>query len=157
MPTKRCPHCAKRSYNTQVRAITVALRCSRLRGTALRVYHCPYSHGWHLTRRPAWRPPAGSTTTSPRRGAGYRRIMAALLAERLIVDETALVMVAAEYGDPRYSVSSARAVIDAWCVWGLAYPDNDQVIAADLASLRYIAEYGWGAWLAERSQSRSYA
>lgn len=51
---RTCATCGKKSYSTQERAIAVALRCSRLRGTALRVYHCPQHETWHLTSRTTW-------------------------------------------------------------------------------------------------------
>lgn len=51
MKTKRCEGCGKQRYPTMRRAIHVALVCSRLRGTPLRVYPCPRASGYHLTRQ----------------------------------------------------------------------------------------------------------
>jgi hypothetical protein len=67
---RTCATCGKKSYSTQEGAIAVALRCSRLRGTALRIYQCPQHETWHLTSRPTWheRPPEPPTATQ-----GYQR------------------------------------------------------------------------------------
>lgn len=42
---------SKHRYATENRAIQVAITCSRERGVSLRVYHCKYCDGWHITKR----------------------------------------------------------------------------------------------------------
>jgi len=42
---------SKRRYLTQVTAEAKARRCTEKRGMALRVYHCPYCLGFHLTKQ----------------------------------------------------------------------------------------------------------
>ncbi|MFC7247610.1 hypothetical protein ACFQO7_34540 [Catellatospora aurea] len=137
---RTCATCGKKSYPSQERAISVALRCSRLRGTALRVYHCPQHETWHLTSRPTWQERPSSP---PAAELNHRRRMAALLADRGSVGEQDLVAGA----DPRYVQSIVTEQLNTWCRWGLAYPDGQTVVAADVPALRAIAEHGWSAWV----------
>lgn len=143
---RTCATCGKKSYDTPERAIAVALRCSRLRGTALRVYHCPRHETWHLTSRATWRerPPE-----PPAAALGYRRRMAALLADRGSVGEQELVAVAAAGVDPRHVRSLVTELVNMWCRHGLAYPDGQTVVAVDVPALRLVAAHGWSAWVRE--------
>lgn len=141
---RTCATCGKKSYPSQERAISVALRCSRLRGTPLRIYRCPRHESWHLTSRPTWqqRPPA-----PPAAVLNHRRRMAALLAEQGSVGEQDLVAAAAAGTDPRHVRSVVTELLNTWCRRGLAYPDGQTVTAVDAAALREIAEHGWSAWV----------
>ncbi|MEU8079257.1 hypothetical protein AB0B31_27900 [Catellatospora citrea] len=143
---RTCATCGKKSYATHERAITVALRCSRLRGTALRVYHCPQHETWHLTSRATWHehPPEPPVAT-----LGYRRGIAALLADRGSVAEQELVAVTACGADPRHVRSIVTELLNSWCRWGLVYPDGHAVIAVDVPALRAIAQHGWSVWVRE--------
>ncbi|WP_212844922.1 hypothetical protein [Catellatospora sp. IY07-71] len=144
--SRTCATCGKKSYDTPERAIAVALRCSRLRGTALRVYHCPRHETWHLTSRATWRerPPE-----PPVAALGYRRRMAALLADRGSVGEQELVAAAASGVDPRHVRSLVTELLNIWCRRGLVYPDGPTVVAVDVPALGVIAAHGWSAWVRE--------
>lgn len=60
---KRYQPCGKARYATERQAIRVAMSSSRRSGLPLRVYRCPECKGWHLTKRPTWRPAARKPTT----------------------------------------------------------------------------------------------
>jgi len=135
---------------TESVAITVALRCSHRRGALLRIYPCPRARAWHLTKRPTWTPAVCSASAETPH-VGYRTRMAATLAELVTVHESALMSVVASSNDAGYSVPAARAVIDAWCYWGLVYPNGLTITAIDVEALREIATHGWSRWLASRS------
>lgn len=54
MATPTCGASGKRRYPDELTAIAAALRCSKRRGVALRVYRCPDCEAFHLTRRRRW-------------------------------------------------------------------------------------------------------
>jgi hypothetical protein len=126
----------------------VALRCSRLRGTALRVYHCPRHESWHLTSRATWRQPPSQP---PITRLGYRRAIATLLAERRTVSEQELVEAAAGGANPQHAKMIINEILNTWCRRGLAHPDRQTVIAIDVPALRAIAAHGWTAWANEQA------
>lgn len=143
-----CKNCGKHAYCSDTFAITVALRCSRSRGVALRVYRCPHRRGWHLTSQSTWITSPGKPPTAE--GCGYRGRMAAVLADQITVDEAVLVNVAAIDSNPQCSLSAARAAVDTWFRWGLVYANGPTVTAVDVDALREIAEQGWNRWLSSR-------
>lgn len=145
---RTCAACGKNAYPSQDRAISVALRCSRLRGTALRVYHCPQHESWHLTSRAAWHDPSPAPAVAE---PGYRRPMAALLAERRSVREQELIDIAAGGANPRHVAAAVTDTVNTWCRWGLAYPVGQTIVAVDVPALRAIAARGWTAWTREQS------
>ncbi|MEU7822458.1 hypothetical protein [Catellatospora sp. NPDC049133] len=146
---RTCATCGKNAYPSQDRAISVALRCSRQRGTALRVYHCPQHEAWHLTSRATWHDP--TPPPPPVAEPGYRRPMAALLAERRTVSEQELITAAAGGANPRQISTIVTDTLNTWCRWGLVYPDGQTIIAVDVPALRNIAARGWTAWTREQS------
>lgn len=145
---KICKECGKNAYRTDVSAITVALRCSRARGTALRVYRCPHQRVWHLTNRTTWSASSGAMLAAT--GVGYHSLMAAVLTDRITVDEADLVKVAATTVEPQLSLSATRWTVDTWFNWGLVYPKGPTITAVDVEALLKIAEQGWHQWLSSR-------
>ncbi|GAA2395442.1 hypothetical protein Cme02nite_55670 [Catellatospora methionotrophica] len=109
-------------------------------------HHCPQHETWHLTSRATWheRPPAPPVAT-----LGYRRAIAALLADRGSVVEQELVAITACGADPRHVPSIVTELLNSWCRWGLVYPDGQTVIAVNVPALRAISQHGWSVWVRE--------